>query len=159
MNRNDIDTNLLYSGKEILNFAINNIFEEGDKLIAIQEDVISNYIFKQYDNECYDFVDCEYPEETLDFFDLINCKFIVMLKEYSELSLGQYITRLNGELSNDSHNEIKKRLCTEEGFLLSEPRINFKNGSSIVFIDLKEENKRGEIRNYVIQDGVLRRIL
>lgn len=47
MNRNDIDTNLLYVGKEILDFAINNVFREGDRLIAIQEDIISKYAYRK----------------------------------------------------------------------------------------------------------------
>lgn len=113
MNRNDIDTNILHNGEEILKFAKNNLFREGDELIAIQEDIMSKYVFKQYDNECYDFVDCECSKDTLDFFDLINCKFIIMLNEKNDadipINIASYIRAFDGDLFIKNHNEIMKK--------------------------------------------------
>ena len=88
MNRNDIDTNTLYSGKDILNFTMNEVFIEGDKLIAIQDDDISRYIYKKTPNGSFDFFDEQYNDSPLDMFDLVNCKFIISFNEdkYSSIS-------------------------------------------------------------------------
>lgn len=112
MNRSDIDENILHNGEEILKLAKNNFFKEGDKLIAIQEDVMSSYIFKQYDNEYYDFVDCEYPEDTLDFFDLINCKFIIMLNKENVITTPM---GFDTDLFIKNHNELMKKWIKSEG--------------------------------------------
>lgn len=113
MNRNDIDTNILHNGEGILKFAKNNLFRDGDELIAIQEDIMSKYVFKQYDNECYDFVDCEYPKDSLDFFDLINCKFIIMLNKKNNtdipISVTTYTPLFDTNLFIKNHNEIMKK--------------------------------------------------
>lgn len=112
MNRNDIDTNILHNGEGILKFAKNNLFREGDELIAIQEDIMSKYVFKQYDNECYDFVDCEYSKDSLDFFDLINCKFIIMLNEKNNDDIPISVERIapfDIDLFIKNHNEIMKK--------------------------------------------------
>lgn len=131
MNRRDLDTNILHNGEEILKFAKNNLFREGDELIAIQEDIMSKYVFKQYDNECYDFVDCEYSEETLDFFDLINCKFIIMLNKENENYIKVITTPMgfDTDLFINNHNEVMKNGLGVNIDNMDE--IFFKNGSVI----------------------------
>lgn len=111
MNRNNIDTNFLYSGKEILNFAINNIFEEGDRLIAIQEDVISKYTYRKNPNGTFDFSDEEHNNAPLDMFDLVNCKFIIMFDDNSKnfISVASVIGAFDTDLFIKNHNEIMKK--------------------------------------------------
>lgn len=113
MNRKDLDTDILYNGKDILDFAINNIFREGDKLIAIQDDIISKYIFIKNPNDSFEFIDEEYKDVPLDMFDLINCKFIVLLNDnYNDnitISVASYIGAFDTDLFIKNHNEIMKR--------------------------------------------------
>lgn len=144
MNRRDLDTNILHNGEEILKFAKNNLFREGDELIAIQEDIMSKYVFKQYDNECYDFVDCEYSEETLDFFDLINCKFIIMLNKENENYIKVITTPMgfDTDLFINNHNEVMKNGLGVNIDNMDE--IFFKNGSVIKTTESDCENIRGK---------------
>ena len=62
----------MFTGNEILIMLQNKSFVEGDKLLAIQDDTYSEYEFKGgrfTDLEC---------GNSLDVFDLTNCKFIVL---------------------------------------------------------------------------------
>jgi len=113
MNRNDIDTNLLYVGKEILDFAINNVFREGDRLIAIQEDIISKYTYRKNPNGTFDFFDEEWQDSSLDMFDLINCKFIIMLGDDSKnyISIVSVIVAFDGDLFIKNYNELIKKVA------------------------------------------------
>lgn len=108
MNRNDIITNRLYDGREILIFAKMNIFREGDELIAIQDDMLSKYIFKRYPNGSFDFVDEDYQEESLDMFDLINCKFIILFKKEECLKVAKMSAGIDTELFVKKYNEVMK---------------------------------------------------
>ena len=62
----------MFTGNEILIMLQNKSFVEGDKLLAIQEDTYSEYEFKGDE-----FTDLECGN-SLDVFDLTNCKFIVL---------------------------------------------------------------------------------
>lgn len=62
----------MFTGNEILIMLQNKSFVEGDKLLAIQDDTYSEYEFKGGE-----FTDLECGN-SLDIFDLTNCKFIVL---------------------------------------------------------------------------------
>lgn len=62
----------MFTGNEILIMLQNKSFVEGDKLLAIQDDTYSEYKFKGGE-----FTDLE-CSNSLDVFDLTNCKFIVL---------------------------------------------------------------------------------
>ena len=62
----------MFTGNEILIMLQNKSFVEGDKLLAIQDDTYSEYEFKGGG-----FIDLECGN-SLDVFDLTNCKFIVL---------------------------------------------------------------------------------
>lgn len=92
------------------------MFREGDKLLAIQDDIISNYRYVKNENGSHDFIDEEYPEEFLDFFDLANCKFIIMLGDDSKNYIKVITTPVgfDTDLFIKNHNELIKRWFENE---------------------------------------------
>ena len=116
MNRKDLDTDILYNGKDILDFAINNIFREGDKLIAIQDDIISKYIYIKNPNDSFDFFDEEYEGTSLDMFDLINCKFIILLNNSNKnyVGMASYIGAFDVDLFNKNYMEMLRMMADDK---------------------------------------------
>lgn len=73
-----INETRFYNGLEILKRAAKRQFNVGDKLIAMQDEEFSIYEYKKTSEGNYDFLDIDFKNESLDLFDLVHCKFIII---------------------------------------------------------------------------------